>query len=208
MRLARVDDALAHEEIHGARKAQVLHQQKVPALVGQQREPEGGAAEARRGGGDAEVAGQRQREPGLDGDPVDRRDRQLVEVADGPVERLRDRAQPAVGADGAVVPRRQRRHETGIVGVGGPIPLEVVAGGERAPLADEHGHPHRVVHLDLRHRLDQVALHRRRHAVQALGRVERDPRHARLLDVNGEAAERPRIHVCLPLPCLARTAEV
>ncbi len=107
-RLVGGDDPLAHQEVHRPGDAEVLDEQPVAALVGQQAEAQRGAAEAGRARRDAEVAGEREREAGLDGDAVDRRDRQLVEVARRDVHRLADGSQRVVGADRVVVPGADR----------------------------------------------------------------------------------------------------
>ena len=53
----------------------------------------------------------RQRRAGLDGDAVDRGNGDLVEIAHCGVERLRDRAQTVVGAEGIVVTGRDGGYE-------------------------------------------------------------------------------------------------
>jgi len=193
-RLVGGDDALAHDEVERPRQPQVLDQQVLAALVRQQGETQGGAAHAGAVGGEAEVAGERQREAGLDGNAVDRGDGQLVEVAQGQVQRLRHRAQTVVGADRGVVPGRQRRHQARLILHVGGVALKVVAGAERLAGADEHDDAHVIAHLRLCHHLDQVALHRRGHAVHAFGPVELDPGDARLAQRDLEAAELACLH--------------
>jgi hypothetical protein len=59
----------------------MLHQQMLSALVWQQAEAQCRAAEPGAGGGDAEVAAQRQGEAGLDRHAVDGGDGELVDRA-------------------------------------------------------------------------------------------------------------------------------
>ncbi|HEX7887406.1 MAG TPA: hypothetical protein VF474_15635 [Phenylobacterium sp.] len=56
-RLLGADDALAQHEVQRPRQAELLHQEEVAALVGQEREAQGGAAQPRLCRTDPEVAG-------------------------------------------------------------------------------------------------------------------------------------------------------
>ena len=76
-------------------------------------------------------AGERQRESGLDGHPVDGGDGELVESTYGGVDALRDGAQAVVGADCAVVAVTDLGDQ-GFTGDLGAVALQVVAGAEGA----------------------------------------------------------------------------
>ena len=66
------DDAFSHQEVDRARHTEVLHEQVLAAFVRQQPEAQRGTADTRAPGRDAEVAGQRERESGLDRDAVEK----------------------------------------------------------------------------------------------------------------------------------------
>jgi hypothetical protein len=61
-RLGRADDPLAHHEVHRPGHAQELHEQVLPALVREEPEPQGRAAQPGLARRDAEVARERERE--------------------------------------------------------------------------------------------------------------------------------------------------
>ena len=102
-RLVGRHDPVAEHEVHGPPHAEVLDEEVVPALVGLIAEAQRGAAEHGVARGDAEVAGQRQRESRLDGEAVDRRHADLVQLADDKLHRLRERPQRAVAVERAAV---------------------------------------------------------------------------------------------------------
>ena len=204
-RLSR-DDSLSHQEVHRPRDAEHLQEQKLPALVGQQAEAQGGAAEPGRRGRDAKVARERQREAGLDGQAVDGGDRELVQAPHRRVQRLGDRAQPLVGADRIGVPGGNVGHEPRRPGELGRPAADVVAGAERAALAREDHDANGIVHLRLEQRLDQVPLDVGRRAVQALRPVERDHGDTRVVQRDLEPPERARSHHDLPVGAARRGA--
>ena len=204
-RFVRIDDALAHHEVHRPRHAQQLHEQILAAFVRQQAEAQGRAAHPRAARGDAEVASQGQREAGLDGDAVDGGDGELVDAAQHRVDALGDRAQAVVGADAAVVAVVDFRHQAFAGHLNAAIAFQVVAGAEGAPAAGEDQHAHAVVHLRLGHGLHQVALDARRHAVQPLRRGEAEPGDARFAHAHLETSELPSVHRSPPIrPALRR----
>ena len=188
-RLLGIDDALAHEEVHGSGDPEVLHQQVVPAFVGKEAEAQRRAAELGLRRRDAEVARQGERQPGLDGEPVHRGNRELVEVAHGEVEGLREVTQPVVGAHCIVVASTDARHRRRVRPV---IRLEVVTGDERSPRSSHDDDAHVVAHFGERKELDEVALEPLRHGVHSFGLVERDKRDAGVVGGDGEAGERLR----------------
>ena len=81
------------------------------------------------------------------------------------------------------MPAREVRYQGGDTRRIAVAPGHVVTGGERAPGASEHHHPHGIVHLRLRDDLDQVALHRLGHPVQPFWLIERDERDPAILQL-------------------------
>ena len=168
----------------------MLDEQVMAALVGKQGEAQGGATELRRRRANAEVAAERQGKAGLDGGAVDRRDGQLVEVADGQVQRLGIDPERVDRADSGGMAGADPRHAGGC---GLLIAAHVVAGAERPALAGEHQHAHGVVHLGLGDEFDEVALHRLVEGVHPLGRIEGDHQHAAVVQLGPQAGADPTV---------------
>src|SRR4029077_18918106 len=82
----RRKDALPHEEVDRLRETDELHDEGMPAFVRLKAETQRRRTETRAARGDTEVACERERQSRLDGDAIDRCDRDLVEVADGEVQ--------------------------------------------------------------------------------------------------------------------------
>lgn len=188
-RLIGGDDAAAHEEVHRPRDAEELHEQKLTTFVRHQPEAHGCTAETRFGRRDTEVAGERQRQAGLNCHAVDGSDSELVEVPHDGVQRLREPAKPFVRADGITMPGRDAREEC----FGGAVVRrpagDVVAGRERAARAGDDDDADGVVHLRLHQHFDEVALEGLGHAVQPVWLVEGEHGNARRVQFGLKAAE-------------------
>ena len=190
--LGGVDEAGPQHEVEGAGQAEHLHEQVVAALVGHQAEAQRAAAEASRRRREPQVARQRQRQPALHGRAVDGGDRRLVDGPQGPVDGLRVHLERAVRRRRIAVAALDHRHAARlllrVVGV------HVVAGAERPTGAGEHDGARLVVGLDLGQQLDQVALHRHREGVEALGMIEGDQQDPGLRSRHVEAGPSVESH--------------
>ncbi len=182
-------------EVERPGQSEVLDQQCVPALVGEQGEAERCRTELCLRRGDPEIAAEGQGQTGLDGRSVDGGDRELVEITDGLVEGLGVHPQRRGRPDRRIVPTGDHRDGGRRLAV---IAAQVVAGAEGSPLAGEDHHPDRVVHLDAGTELDQVSLEALGHRVEGVGAVEgdRDDPVVTSFDPVSRAAAEPRRIVC------------
>ncbi len=190
-----LDDLFPHDEIHRPGDTHVLDEQILTALVRQQSETKRCAAHPHTPRRDTKIARQRQREPGLNGDTVDGRDGQFIELANGGIHALRNGTKTVVCPEMIVVPVANGPSERLASDFGILISLEIVPCAKSSSAAGEHDDPNGVVHLGLGNHLHQISLDGSRHAVESFRCIELNPGDPRFLKRHSEALKISSIHL-------------